>query len=134
MKYLLDTAVWLWSIGPVERLNRKGRELLADGEEEIYFSAVSAWEVSIKASLGKLRLPGPPETYVPKRLAEQAIQPLPVYHHHALKVHSLPWYHPDPFDRLLIAQAQSEDMAILTADRAFEEYAVKVLWCGSGVR
>jgi len=128
MKYLLDTSVWLWSVGPLERLNREGRELLADGKQEIYLSAASIWEISIKASLGKLRLPGTPETYIPKRLAEQSIQPLPVFHQHALKVYSLPWHHQDPFDRLLIAQAQAEDMIILTADRAFEKYDVAIVW------
>lgn len=128
MKYLLDTAVWLWSVGPVERLSREGRELLVDSAREIYFSAASAWEISIKASLGKLRLPGDPETYIPKRLAQQAIQPLPVFQHHALGVYSLPWHHQDPFDRLLIAQAQAEEMTILTADREFEKYDVAILW------
>ena len=128
MKYLLDTAVWLWSVGPVERLSREGRELLADSAREIYFSAASAWEISIKASLGKLRLPETPETYVPKRLAEQAIRSLPVIQDHALKVHSLPWHHQDPFDRLLIAQAQAEEMTILTGDREFEKYDVAILW------
>src|SRR5438445_9626659 len=105
MKYLLDTAIWLWSVGPVERMNRKSRELLADGKQEIYFSSASAWEISVKMSLGKLQLPDSPEIYVRKRLAAQAIQPLPILHHHALKVYSLPPYHQDPFDRLLIAQA-----------------------------
>ena len=128
MKYLLDTAVWLWSVGPVERLSREGRELLVDSSREIYFSAASAWEISIKASLGKLRFPDNPEAYIPRRLAEQAIQPLPVFQHHALRVYSLPWHHQDPFDRLLIAQAQAEDMTILTADRAFQKYDVDVLW------
>lgn len=130
MKYLLDTSVWLWSVGPVERLNRRSRDLLADGRQEIYFSAASSWEISIKMSLGKLQLPDSPEVYVPNRLAAQAIQQLPILHHHALRVYSLPRHHPDPFDRLLIAQAQAEGLAILTADRAFEEYDVKVVWCG----
>lgn len=130
MKYLLDTGVWLWSVGPVERLSREGRELLADSAREIYFSAASAWEISIKASLGKLRLPDTPETYIPKRLTEQAIRPLPVFQHHVLRVYSLPWHHQDPFDRLLIAQAQAEEMTILTADREFQQYDVPLLWSG----
>lgn len=128
MKYLLDTAVWLWSLGPVERLSREGRELLVDSTREIYFSAASAREISIKGALGKLRLPDIPETYIPKRLAEQAIRPLPVFQHHALRVYSLPWHHQDPFDRLLIAQAQVEEMTILTADREFPKYDVPLLW------
>lgn len=131
MKYLLDTSVWLWSVGPIERINRRAREILADGKQEIYFSAASAWEVSIKMALGKLYLLEAPEIYVPKRLAAQAIQPLPILHHHALRVYSLPLHHEDPFDRLLIAQAQAENMAILTADRAIRKYDVNVVWCGS---
>lgn len=131
MKYLLDTSVWLWSVGPIERINRRAREILADGKQEIYFSAASAWEVSIKMALGKLYLPETPEIYVPKRLAAQAIQPLPILHHHALRVYSLPLHHEDPFDRLLIAQAQAENMAILTSDRAIRKYDVNVVWCGS---
>lgn len=131
MKYLLDTSVWLWSVGPIERINRRAREILADGKQEIYFSAASAWEVSIKMALGKLYLPETPEIYVPERLAAQAIQPLPILHHHALRVYSLPLHHEDPFDRLLIAQAQAENMAILTSDRAIRKYDVNVVWCGS---
>ena len=131
MKFLLDTSVWLWSLGPVEKINRKGRELLADGRQEIYLSAASSWEISIKLSLGKLQLPDSPEVYVPRRLAEQRILPLPIFHHHALRVSSLPTHHQDPFDRLLIAQAQVEDMVILTADRAFQKYQVKLVWCGN---
>lgn len=130
MKYLLDTSVWLWSLTASERLNKKGRELLASGREELYLSAASSWEISIKSALGRLQLPEPPARYVPKRLAAQGIRPLSITHTHALAVSELPAYHNDPFDRLLIAQAQSEAMVILTADRAFEPYAVEILWCG----
>jgi PIN domain nuclease of toxin-antitoxin system len=130
VKYLLDTSVWLWSLADPERINKKGRQLLASGREEIYLSAASAWEISIKSALGKLHLPEPPASYVPKRLATQGIRPLSISHTHALAVSELAPFHSDPFDRLLIAQAQIEDMVILTADRAFEQYKVKILWCG----
>jgi PIN domain nuclease of toxin-antitoxin system len=131
MKYLLDTSIWLWSLGTVERINRRGRELLADGKQELYFSAASSWEISIKMVLGKLQLPESPVSYVPKRLADQGIRPLPIMHQHALAVYALPMHHQDPFDRLLIAQAQAEEMVILTADRAFQKYQVKIFWCGA---
>jgi PIN domain nuclease of toxin-antitoxin system len=130
MKYLLDTSVWLWSLTASERINKKARQLLASGREELYLSAASSWEISIKWALGKLQLPEPPRSYVPKRLAAQGIRPLAITHTHALAVSELPTHHSDPFDRLLIAQAQIEDMVILTADRAFEPYGVKILWCG----
>jgi len=130
LKYLLDTSVWLWSLTASDRIRREGRELLARGTEELYLSAASSWEIGIKVALGKLTLPEPVASYVPKRMSAQAIRPLPITHGHALAVVGLPQYHNDPFDRLLIAQAQAEGMTILTADRAFRQYAVELIWCG----
>jgi PIN domain nuclease of toxin-antitoxin system len=130
MKYLLDTSIWLWSVGSVEKINRAGRELLADGKQEFYLSAASSWEIGIKAASGKLDLPESPVTYVPKRLAGQGIIPLPILHQHALAVYDLPKHHSDPFDRLLIAQAQMEEMVVLTADSVFRKYKVPLVWCG----
>lgn len=130
MKYLVDTSVWLWSVGTVDRINKQGRDLLADGKQELYLSAASAWEIGIKAALGKLLLPESPLRYVPRRLTQQGIDPLPVLQQHALAVYELPMHHTDPFDRLLIAQAQLEDMVILTADNIFGKYKVRLMWCG----
>ena len=130
MKYLLDSIVWLWSIGTVEKINKDGREIFDSRDSEIYFSAASAWELSIKARLGKLNLPSPPERCVPEFMAKQRLLPLPVTHLHALKVYDLSPHHQDPFDRLLIAQAMVEKMIVLTADRIFRKYPVKILWCG----
>ena len=130
MRYLLDTGVWLWSLIDAGRINPGARQLFAGGREELYLSAASSWEISIKYSLGKLRLPLPPTRLIPQALAAQGIQSLPITHTHALWVSDLPLHHRDPFDRLLIAQAQSEGMAILTADRSFERYSVDLFWCG----
>jgi PIN domain nuclease of toxin-antitoxin system len=130
MRYLLDTGVWLWSLIDAERINPKARQLIAEGSEELYLSAASSWEISIKSALGRLRLPLPPARLIPQALAAQGVRPLPITHTHALGVSDLPPYHRDPFDRLLIAQAQAEGMAILTADRSFERYSVDIFWCG----
>lgn len=130
MRYLLDTSVWLWSVGPTERLNKKARELLADGQHELYLSVASSWEISIKAALGKLRIPEPLGRYLPKRLGEQGIQTLPILQHHALGVYELPPRHNDPFDRMLISQARAEGMVILTSDRIFAQYPVEILLSG----
>ena len=130
MKYLLDTVVWLWSVSAVERLNAASRDILHNRQEEIYFSAATSWEVSIKARLGKLRLPASPARCIPAFLAGQGLQPLPITFIHTVKVYDLPLYHHDPFDRLLIAQAICEDMTVLTADRHFEKYPVNLFWCG----
>jgi PIN domain nuclease of toxin-antitoxin system len=130
MKYLLDTMIWLWSVGPVDNIGQEGLAILESSDEEIYFSAASSWEIAIKMQLGKYALPGVPGRYVPKRLNEQGIHPLSVSQRHALHVYELPLHHRDPFDRLLIAQAVEEEMTILTADRVFAKYPVKVVWCG----
>jgi PIN domain nuclease of toxin-antitoxin system len=122
--------VWLWSLAEPERLNARTRRLLADGSQEIYLSAASSWEIAIKSALGKLSLPEPPAAYVPKRMEAQGIRALPIEHSHALRVHSLPHHHKDPFDRLLIAQADVEGMFLLTADAAFRGYGVKLQWSG----
>jgi len=113
-----------------ERISKQGNKILSDGKSEIYFSAASSWELAIKVKLGKYRLPQGLAVFVPSRLAVQGIRSLPITQLHALATENLPLHHTDPFDRLLIAQALAEDMTVLTADRAFENYDVKILWCG----
>jgi PIN domain nuclease of toxin-antitoxin system len=131
MKYLLDTVVWLWSLNSPERISDEGRRVLERGEEEIYLSAVTPWEISIKMRLGRLDFPGPPAQLVPRFMAKQSLRPLSVNHRHAAKVYDLPAHHADPFDRMLIAQALIEDLVILTSDRVFRKYPANLLWCGS---
>lgn len=130
MKYLLDTVVWMWSIGTVEKISKEGQAILEDGSEEIYLSAITSWELSIKMRLGKLQLPASPARCVPGFMAKQGLRSLPITHIHAAKVYDLPLHHADPFDRLLIAQALTEETAILTADRVFEKYPIQMVWCG----
>jgi PIN domain nuclease of toxin-antitoxin system len=130
MKYLLDTVIWLWSIDAVEKLNASCLAILENGREEVYFSAATAWEVSIKARLGKLRLPSPPAECIPAFVARQGLRPLPVTQLHAVEVFDLASHHQDPFDRLIIAQAMAEGMTIMTSDRDFEKYPVDIFWCG----
>jgi len=130
MKYLLDSMIWLWSIDSVEKINPAGRELLENGQHDIYFSAATAWELSIKAGLGKLHLPAPPARCIPAFIAKQGLLPLPITNLHAVKVYDLPPHHQDPFDRLIIAQAIVEDLVVMTSDRDFRRYPVEVIWCG----
>jgi PIN domain nuclease of toxin-antitoxin system len=131
MKYLLDTAVWLWSLQSPELIADEGRQILERGEEEIYLSAVTSWEISIKMRVGKLNFAGPPAHDVPRFMAKQNLRPLSIAHSHAAKVYDLPAHHKDPFDRMLIAQALIEDMVILTSDRSFRKYHAKLVWCGN---
>jgi PIN domain nuclease of toxin-antitoxin system len=110
-----------------ERLSDDARALVEAADNELYLSAASAWEIAIKYSLGKLRLPESPAGYVPSRLRATQTTALPIEHSHALRVSTLPAHHRDPFDRLLIAQAQIEQLPILTADPAFRRYDVTTI-------
>lgn len=111
-----------------ERLSPHSQALLLDPQNELFLSSVSSWEIAIKYSIGKLPLPSPPAEYVPSRMETSGTAALPVLHAHALHVPTLPLHHADPFDRLLIAQAQLEGLNILTADRKFTDYEVEILW------
>lgn len=128
MRILLDTQCWLWWFLEPDRLSRGASNLLTDGSHEVLFSAASSWEIAIKCAAGKLKLPEPPERYVPDRLADQGMQALPVQQAHALHVASLPRIHADPFDRLLVAQAQIERLRLLTADPEILRYDVETIW------
>jgi len=127
VRVLLDTQVWLWMLAAPERLSRRSRALVVSAENELLLSAASAWEIALKHGLGRLELPESPETYIPRLMARTGVTPLPVHHRHALHVATLPLHHRDPFDRLLVAQAQLESLPILTADRAFRRYDVEAL-------
>jgi len=128
MKALLDTHTFLWWITDDVRLSPHARTVIADGNNELFLSAASGWEIAIKAKLGKIQLPSDPTSFVPKQLRINAIEPLAVQMAHALHVYLLPKHHRDPFDRILVAQAQAERMAIITADRQIAQYAVEILW------
>jgi PIN domain nuclease of toxin-antitoxin system len=90
--------------------------MLESPKTEIYFSAASAWELAIKAETGRLKLPGPIESYLSTSLAEDGFVELPVQLRHALMTAGLPRLHRDPFDRLLVAQARAEALTLLTGD------------------
>ncbi len=130
MRYLLDTNVWLWSLWEPERIARPARKTIADLSNTVFLSAVTSWEIAIKAAAGKLKLPESPTSYVPRRMADQGLRPLPVSHPHALAVFALPPLHRDPFDRLLVAQAKLEDLILVTSDRILVKYPVQTLWAG----
>ena len=127
MRILLDTHCWLWMQVSPQKLSQKIREILKDPENELFLSAASSWEMSIKWALGKLPLPLPPAEYVPSRMERQGVSGLPIQHRHTLQVASLPHHHRDPFDRLLIAQAQVEQLTLLTADSQLADYEVNLL-------
>ena len=129
---LLDTHAWLWLNSAPERIPRRLLDTLREADRPIYLSAASAWEIAIKHQSGKLALPLPPSEYIPSRLRENGISSLPIRQGHALRAAALPFHHKDPFDRILVAQAQVEGLTLVTADPVLSAYDVKILWPPAG--
>jgi PIN domain nuclease of toxin-antitoxin system len=127
MRLLLDTHVLLWALVEPARLSPEVADRLRDPRNTLLASAVSAWEIAIKQSLGKLVLPGPADVWLPDACQRTGIDWLAVQPEDALAVGRLPWFHRDPFDRLLIAQVRG-GITLVTHDRAVEPYGVPVLW------
>ncbi|HEV2199814.1 MAG TPA: type II toxin-antitoxin system VapC family toxin [Bryobacteraceae bacterium] len=128
MRILVDTHTFIWWNEASPRLSRRASALLADSRSTLLLSVVSAWELVVKVEAKKLKLPEPPSVYVPTRTAHYGMEILPVTLAHCLAVEALPPYHRDPFDRMLIAQAQVEQLPILTIDEEMGRYGVKTLW------
>ncbi|MBI4872341.1 MAG: type II toxin-antitoxin system VapC family toxin [Candidatus Riflebacteria bacterium] len=128
MSFLLDTHALLWWLFEPARLSPLALETMKGGGNRLYWSAASTWEAAIKVGLGRLTLPGPARLFFPKILEEEGLIALPVNHGHAAAVADLPPHHRDPFDRLLVAQAQFEELALLSADPSLRLYDVKVVW------
>jgi PIN domain nuclease of toxin-antitoxin system len=128
MRYLLDTHTFLWWITNAEKLSPEARRLIQDRRNTLYLSAASGWEIAIKTSLGRLEFVGDPEKVIPEQMSLNAIEGLPIQMTHALRVHVLPHHHGDPFDRLLVAQGQLEELPIVTDDTEIAKYKVNVVW------
>jgi PIN domain nuclease of toxin-antitoxin system len=128
VRVLLDTHVWLWMQSSPDKLSPRSIALVEDPVNDLIFSAASSLEIAVKYAAGILSLPVPAHEYVPDRLRSSGVRSIAVEHAHALHVGTLPAHHLDPFDRLLIAQAQLLDVPILTADQQFAPYDVEVLW------
>jgi PIN domain nuclease of toxin-antitoxin system len=126
-RYLIDTHCWLWWHIDPDQLSRTVFNLIENGDTKILFSVVSAWEISLKFTLDKLDLPLPPDQYIPTRLAQSYMEILPIQLGHTLKVGGLAHHHKDPFDRLLIAQAEEEDLVVITHDEQFDKYPIETL-------
>jgi PIN domain nuclease of toxin-antitoxin system len=124
---LLDTHVLLWAATEPSRMGSHARQLVEDGANDVCVSVVSAWEIAIKQSLGKLHLAQPAEVWLPDVIQRTGFAVAPVGLDAALRVRSLPWHHRDPFDRLIIAQALEGGLTIVTHDDVFSRYGVGVV-------
>jgi PIN domain nuclease of toxin-antitoxin system len=123
LRLLLDTHVLIWALTAPNRLSAVAAEAIQDEANDVFVSMVSPWEISIKKALGNLSPPDDLEA----QLADRCFELLPISMHHTRAIASLPHHHGDPFDRMLVAQAQLESLSIVTADRKINRYQVTVL-------
>ncbi len=128
MKLLLDTHAFLWWCSDDARLSLRAIDAVGNADNEVWFSVASAWEIAIKARLGRLPLPEPPDTFVPRMIDHHALGVLPIHLKHTLADFELPAHHHDPFDRLLVTQAAAEGMKLVTNDHLMSQYPVDTLW------
>lgn len=128
MRILLDTHAFLWWVMDNDRLSDRVRKIILDSNNQVFFSAASAWELSIKVGTRNLILPEPIDIYIPTRLANNSFESLPIEIRHTLQVASLPDHHRDPFDRILVAQCLVDNLTIASCDPQIKRYPVQQIW------
>jgi PIN domain nuclease of toxin-antitoxin system len=128
MRCLLDTHTFLWWVTDDRQLSTRVRTIIEDAENDVYFSAASAWEIAIKANSRGLSFKGDPRSFVTTQLAANGFQQLAIDVRHVLEVTALPPLHRDPFDRILVAQAIVEELVLLSRDALIRQYDAPVIW------
>jgi len=128
MKILLDTCTFLWIIVDDEKLSKKSREVFLNENNDIYLSVISIWEIIVKYNLGRLPLPDVPELFIMEQCKLHQIEILEFGSMDVLNLSSLPNIHADPFDRMIICQALSKDMLLLTPDKHIHKYKIQTVW------
>lgn len=128
MRVLLDTHTFLWWAEDSPKLSDKARDVIQAPEHRCVVSLVCAWEIAVKVSIGKLKIPGPVSRFFPREMHIHDFEQLDIGLRAICRVESLPLHHRDPFDRLLIAQALEEKLPVVTADPVFRKYGVKRIW------
>ncbi len=128
MKYLLDTHVFLWFSIDNPALSGKAKAIIESPDNEIYLSAAVVWEISIKLKIGKIKLRIDLDTFIANSIQKYYFMPLPITIPHTIQIYNLPDIHQDPFDRILIAQSQVEDISLITSDSLIKQYETKIVW------
>jgi len=128
MRLLLDTHALLWMLDPEGGLSPRARKAITTEGNEVYVSAASLWEASIKVSIGKLKLHGSLQEDVAAHLQAEFLTWLPIELRHIRRVATLPFHHRDPFDRMLVAQALEDGLTLLSADAALDAYSASRVW------
>ena len=127
MRILLDTHAFLWSVMDDSKLSDRARSIFLDADNELLISAVIGFEIAIKYTLGKLELAEPPRDFIENRIRNNALTQLPISLSHTYRLSHLPLHHRDPFDRMLIAQCQIEDLTLVTHDTKLSLYDIPLL-------
>ena len=131
MQLLIDTHVFLWFVGNAKELSKTAKNTIENGQNEIFISIASLWEISIKTALGKLTINGKYESVIDD-LNDNSIQILPINFAHTIEQNRLPFHHRDPFDRIIVSQAIVENMDLISADTTFDDYVtgtkIKRIW------
>ena len=128
MKYLLDTHAFLWFVLDDQRISPRAKSIIANSQNEIFFSAASAWEMAIKVKLDRFKIKGDLDTFITEQLSMNSFAPLSITISHSLYTERLPQIHKDPFDRILISQSKLEDLPLISKDKAIRKYKVKSIW------
>lgn len=129
MTLLLDTHTFLWFVNDDPDLSSEARRRIEMSDVDVLLSVASIWEMSIKFALGKFsEIPSPIEQFIPQQLTANNIRVLPIGVPHALRVASLPHHHGDPFDRILVAQALTENIPLVSRDKILSSYGVTRIW------
>ena len=128
MRLLLDTHAFYWWSSEPEKFSKKVVAACEDSENEVTLSVASIWEMQIKVQLGKLDITDPLKDLIAIHQKGKDLQILPIFLNHVLALENLPVHHRDPFDRILIAQANAEKQFIVTKDQIFKEYTVQLFW------
>ncbi|MDQ3633502.1 MAG: type II toxin-antitoxin system VapC family toxin [Acidobacteriota bacterium] len=131
MRYLIDTNIFLWFVSNAKELSQTAKDFIEDGNNEIFLSIASLWEISIKNSLGKLTINGKYESVIDD-VNDNSIQILPINFAHTVEQNRLNFHHRDPFDRIIISQAIVENINLISADSIFDNYvkgkSIKRIW------
>jgi PIN domain nuclease of toxin-antitoxin system len=127
MRILLDPLVWLWMIADPDQLTDEAQQAFADTENELYLSAAGVWKIAMEHAAGRIKYSGSPAVQVPFHIKRSGVTLLPITADHALAAAALPMHHRDTFDRMMIAQATSEQLTLATANDSLSAYGVPLL-------
>lgn len=128
MKYLIDTHTLLWIVTKDQKLSEKAKKLYLNTENLIFFSLASVWEIAIKISLKKLSIEEPLKDFIQSQIKGNDIKILNIEIKHILSLENLPYYHRDPFDRLIISQSMNENIPVLGSNKVYDLYPIKRIW------